>query len=315
MRNERFHQASLMTTTEVGELLAVHPSTVKRWCNDGDLPFHKTDGGHRRIRLDDTLAFAQAHGIPTILEPFSPHEPMVWAGLKTILTGGSYREIHDLTLGWLESGELELITALFVMLGRTEEIPLAQLFDEGVAGLMREVGERWGRGTIGVGQEHLVSQAVVEALSALSRRLGARGTPGRNGGQPEGVAVVGSMEGDQHHIGSLCIRVLLEAQGWRVAFLGPSVPVEEFAALQSGLEAHLVCVSFTPPHAPVDVERAIRILGRFYRPERPYALALGGTAVDPSPLREDRTVPFEALGVFKTCVGFLEWLDRLEPRG
>ncbi len=304
-----------MTTTEVGELLSVHPSTVKRWCNDGELPFHKTDGGHRRIRLSDTLAFAEAHHIPTILAPFSPHEPAVWAGLKAILTGGSYREVHDLALAWLAAGDLELIKALFVMLGRTREIPLAQLFDDGVAGFMWEVGDRWGRGTMGVAQEHLASQAVVEALSALSRTTLSAETLSRNGGPPEGLAVVGSMEGDQHHIGSLCIRVLLEAHGWRVAYLGPDVPLEEFAALQERLGAELVCISFTPPHAPVDVERALRMLGRFYRPEHPYALAVGGAGVDPSSWPEDQAAPFRALGTFRSCASFVDWIEGLPPSG
>lgn len=314
MRNERFHPASLLTTTEVGELLAVHPSTVKRWCNDGELPFHKTDGGHRRIRLADTLAFAAERRIPTVLAPFSPHEPEVWAGLKSILSEGSYGEIRDLAVSWLEAGEIDLITSLFLMLGRSEGIPLPQLFDEGVSGFMRQVGDMWSRGDLQVGQEHLASQAVVAALSALSRAEDVTARVSRNGGRPEGLAVVGTMEGDPHQIGSLCVRLLLESAGWRVAYLGPDVPVEEFASIQARLAADLVCVSFTPPHTAADMERAIRILGEFYREERPYALAVGGRGVDGLAAQENRPVPFRSLGVFPASEGFLDWVKGLAAR-
>ena len=320
MTTDRFQASSLLTTTEVGDLLAVHPSTVKRWCNDGEIPFHKTDGGHRRIRLLDTLEFAAQRGIPTVLEPFAPYEAEVWAGLNAILSEGSYREITALAFGWLTEGKLDLITALFVMLGRSDGIPLPQLFDEGVAGFMRQVGEAWARGDVRVADEHLASQAIVEALTSLAGpgAVAAGPTSGgsRTAGKAVGVAVVGAMEGDQHHIGSLCVRVLLEQAGWRVAYLGPDVPVEDFAALQHSRGARLVCISFTPPHSPADVERALRILREFYRPERPYVLALGGAGVGSITPGTLDSRPFEGVAAFSSSAAFHEWLgENLPPLG
>jgi excisionase family DNA binding protein len=313
MTTDRFQASSLLTTTEVGDLLAVHPSTVKRWCNDGELPFHKTDGGHRRIRLLDTLDFAERRGIPTVLEPFAPFEAEVWACLSAILGEGSYGEANALAYGWLMDGRLDLITPLFVMLGRSDGIPLPQMFDEGVAGFMRLVGEGWGRGDLRVADEHLASQAIVEALTSLA----GPGPTGpatdshgqRRAGKAGGVAVVGAMEGDRHHIGSLCVRVLLERAGWRVAYLGPDVPVEDFASLQQSRGARLVCISFTPPHAPADVERALRILTEFYRPEVPYVLALGGTAIGSVPPDGLESGPFEGVAAFSSSMAFHTWLE------
>jgi len=38
---------------EAAELLGVHSSTVRTWANQGTLPSHRTEGGHRRFRRDD----------------------------------------------------------------------------------------------------------------------------------------------------------------------------------------------------------------------------------------------------------------------
>ena len=38
-----------LTLTEVSELLGIHPSTVRNWADQGVLPVHRTQGGHRRF--------------------------------------------------------------------------------------------------------------------------------------------------------------------------------------------------------------------------------------------------------------------------
>jgi excisionase family DNA binding protein len=38
---------------EVADLLGVHPSTVRSWADQGHLPVHRTQGGHRRFRRKD----------------------------------------------------------------------------------------------------------------------------------------------------------------------------------------------------------------------------------------------------------------------
>jgi excisionase family DNA binding protein len=38
-----------LTLKEVSELLGIHPSTVRNWADQGVLPVHRTQGGHRRF--------------------------------------------------------------------------------------------------------------------------------------------------------------------------------------------------------------------------------------------------------------------------
>jgi excisionase family DNA binding protein len=54
----------LLTSSEVGELLQVNPSSVKKWVDDGLLLAFRTPGGHRRIRAADLVAFLVRHEMP-----------------------------------------------------------------------------------------------------------------------------------------------------------------------------------------------------------------------------------------------------------
>lgn len=53
-----------LTSSEVGELLQVNPSSVKKWVDDGLLLAFRTPGGHRRIRAADLVAFLVEHQMP-----------------------------------------------------------------------------------------------------------------------------------------------------------------------------------------------------------------------------------------------------------
>ena len=54
---------TLLTPSEVAELLLVSPITVRQWAHNGKLPSRSTPGGHRRFTLDDIHNFAVARGI------------------------------------------------------------------------------------------------------------------------------------------------------------------------------------------------------------------------------------------------------------
>jgi excisionase family DNA binding protein len=55
---------NLLTSSEVGHLLQVNPSSVKKWVDDGLLVAFRTPGGHRRIRATDLLEFLLRHKMP-----------------------------------------------------------------------------------------------------------------------------------------------------------------------------------------------------------------------------------------------------------
>ncbi|RIK23909.1 MAG: DNA-binding protein [Anaerolineae bacterium] len=48
-----------LTLSEAAAYLDVHPTTIRRWANNGDLPVLVTPGGHRRFATADLARFAR----------------------------------------------------------------------------------------------------------------------------------------------------------------------------------------------------------------------------------------------------------------
>ena len=48
-----------LTLSEAAALLAIHPTTLRRWANSGDIPALVTPGGHRRFAASDLARFAR----------------------------------------------------------------------------------------------------------------------------------------------------------------------------------------------------------------------------------------------------------------
>lgn len=322
---ERFDDSLFMTTSQVAELLDVHPSTVKRWCNDGDLAFDKTEGGHRRIHLSDVLDLTRERGIRTMLDPFTPYEAHVWTAVTEAAETGSFDKVHALALGWLDRGRIQRMGWLFREIGRHPRIPFEEFADRCIRGFMIRIGDLWRSGQLRSGEEHMTTEMLVETLlrlrdegidasgeSAARENGDGRHRPAPHlrdaGASADRVAVVGAMEGDRHHLASLCLRIMLERRGWHVFYLGADVPVEDFAAIQGQHAASLVCVSFAPPNTGADMRRCVRILSEFYDPGAPWSLVMGGS-VHPIPDTETLDTPFREFRIFDTLVEFGEALD------
>lgn len=64
MPEQNLDDDRLLTSHEVGALLQVNPSSVKKWVNDGRIAAHRTPGGHRRIRVADLVDFLHRHAMP-----------------------------------------------------------------------------------------------------------------------------------------------------------------------------------------------------------------------------------------------------------
>lgn len=49
-----------LSLKEVAEILGVHPSTVRNWADQGVLPVHRTQGGHRRFQRSELDLWLQS---------------------------------------------------------------------------------------------------------------------------------------------------------------------------------------------------------------------------------------------------------------
>lgn len=92
-------------------------------------------------------------------------------------------------------------------------MPLARLFDDVLRPALDEVGLRWARGHLLVGQEKEISDIARELIAILSLR---HAHPDPTGP----VAVAACVAGERHDLGLRMVTALLRSHGWRIHLLG-----------------------------------------------------------------------------------------------
>jgi excisionase family DNA binding protein len=58
-REDSNHEDQWLSLSEAARYLRVHPTTLRRWANSGEIPVMVTPGGHRRFALSDIARFAR----------------------------------------------------------------------------------------------------------------------------------------------------------------------------------------------------------------------------------------------------------------
>jgi DNA-binding transcriptional MerR regulator/methylmalonyl-CoA mutase cobalamin-binding subunit len=99
---------------------------------------------------------------------------------------------------------------------------------------LADLGDRWARGTVSVGQEHFATAVVAGRLHALARGWDAGVGP---------RAVLACPSDERHDLGLLCFALALRGRGWRVCYLGADTPTGAIAGVAAQLDAELVVVS------------------------------------------------------------------------
>ncbi len=295
-----------VSTRRASELLGVHESTVKRWCNDGELVCGHTQGGHRRIPLEALLAFARANDYSLDLLPFDGSAGRVWHGTEAAQRNEDYSSLISLLYEWLDAERVDLVVHLLFYL-RGQNRPLALLFDRLVGPVMFRIGAAYLEGSLSIGDEHRMTQTMRDALIQC-RRL--QPTNGHISTQFR-VAIVGCPRNEAHELGALMVRVTLENLGWRVVYLGLDVPTEEFALQQRKHRADLVCVSVVPPTGAAEAAAMARLLGHMASSDATYRLAFGGSAIDQSCPPIPTSPGIAEVQLFRAMTPFAEWADSL----
>lgn len=112
----------------------------------------------------------------------------------------------------------------------------APVFVTAVVGpLLERVGEQWERGKLRPAQEHVVSTAVRHVLDWLLERI--------ETSEDAPLMVAGTPSGELHEFGAMLAAVVAADAGWRVLYLGPSLPPEEIASAADRTGASVVAVS------------------------------------------------------------------------
>ncbi|MFF0342424.1 MerR family transcriptional regulator [Kribbella sp. NPDC004875] len=126
---------------------------------------------------------------------------------------------------------------------------------------LHDLGDRWARGEVTVGQEHFASNVIRSRLAALS--------PGWGGGHGP-RALLACPPGELHDIALLSFGLVLRRSGWRVVFLGADSPMNDVERTTEALAPDLVML------AASDATRFDSIRPELVRLARKRSLALAG---------------------------------------
>lgn len=113
-------------------------------------------------------------------------------------------------------------------------MPPVAFWEEVLAPLQREVGERWHAGTLTVAEEHLVTQAARQRVIALLHQA-----PRRS----KRHVVAACFPNDEHELGLMGAALKFRHAGWRVTFLGARTPAEHLVRVVRVTQPQVVALS------------------------------------------------------------------------
>jgi methanogenic corrinoid protein MtbC1 len=118
-----------------------------------------------------------------------------------------------------------------------EHFGLKPFLQQVVAPLLDRVGMAWADGSLGIHQEHLVTEVLEDLLREL--RLECRTRP------EHGCVLLCTLPGERHRLGILMAALAYAAEGTRTELLGVDLPVASIAQAARALKVDRVAVSLS----------------------------------------------------------------------
>lgn len=145
---------------------------------------------------------------------------------------------------------------------------IPKLLDDLMAPLLVRIGNRWHKGELRVGQEHMASSVIRAFLDRL-RESANMVTDGP-------VILVTTPSGQNHEMGAQMVAVAAANVGWKSIYLTPNLPARDIAASAETLNAAAVALSLTYPPGDPRIVGELRFLRQHLAEE--ITLIVGGQA-------------------------------------
>ncbi|MBA2569442.1 MAG: MerR family transcriptional regulator [Actinobacteria bacterium] len=249
-----------MNISALAERTGVAPDTLRKWeLRYGALSPERTSGGQRRYDSSDVAR------VKWLLDRLSDGYRIGQAASLLHRDFVPPRGPRALQRAILDAAEESDAAAIEALLDHAFAQPRVEVtFEKAIRPALVEVGDRWEAGTLSIGQEHLVSNAVrirLERLLADSRPA------------VRGKVVLACAPEERHELGLLSLGLFLAGDGWRVIYLGASTPVRDAVEVAEINQAGLLGLSVSMPQ---HIKRLSAGLGPPAR--RGFSAVLGGRA-------------------------------------
>ena len=117
------------------------------------------------------------------------------------------------------------------------QIPTGQILSEGLIAGMQRLGVLFKNNEVFIPEVLVAARAMHAGLAKLEPFLV------RDGIQPKGAVVIGTVKGDLHDIGKNLVGMMLRGAGYKIIDLGIDVPAEKFVAAAKDNKADIVALS------------------------------------------------------------------------
>jgi len=202
----------LISPKQVARAIGVSESTLKRWCDRGLISMTKTVGGHRRMELDAVVRFLRDSG-HAIVEPELLGLPAAVGQTGWTLNRACERITSALVAG--EESVVRQVVFDLLLAGHT----VTAIFDDVLAPVMHQIGEKWVCGEAAVYQERRACEICMRILHELRTT-----TPNTREKAP--IALGATLEHDIYTIPVTMGEVVLRNVGWQATSLGPNLPAD-----------------------------------------------------------------------------------------
>jgi len=116
-------------------------------------------------------------------------------------------------------------------------LPTRQILNEGLIAGMEKLGVLFKNNEIFIPEVLVAARAMNAALAKLEPLLIKEGI------EPKGRVVIGTVKGDLHDIGKNLVAMMLKGAGYKIIDLGADVAPDKFAAAAKASDAHVVALS------------------------------------------------------------------------
>lgn len=172
-----------------------------------------------------------------------------------------------------------------------------------VGPLAQQIGELWAKGELNAAHEHFASAVIREFLLKTTKPYGGTGEGGP-------VLVVATPNGQLHELGAVMVVHAATNLGWKVIYLGASLPAADLAGAAMQNHARAVALSIIYPDDDPQLTEELLSLRKYLSPE--IKILVGGRAANNylAPLRrigaeliEDLPSLFQTLGTMRANRG------------
>lgn len=240
-------EIELLSLKDVAERLNVHYMTAYRYVRLGMLPATQ-QGRSWVVRSDELATFAES-------PPSATHRGDAPWGDRLL----SRMLDADVSGAWA-------LTEAALASGMTP----SHAYQELVVPALRNVGDMWESGEIGVADEHAASQVATHIVARLAPRMARRGVR-------RGTVVLGSTQTELHGLASSIAAELLRGAQFQVVDLGVNLPPESLAASIAARDDVLaIALSVTTTGQEIEIARSVAAARRVSEA----TLIIGGAGTD-----------------------------------